>query len=129
MSWRTASRDFPEWNPLLGIVLIESNRIAYYSKKLNSPQQNYTTTEKELLAIVMTLKDYHKMLLGAKLNIYTDHKNLTFRTFSVQRNLQWKIYLDEYNLELRYIEGKKNVLADCFLRLPRMEPSVGDSAD
>ena len=78
----------------------------------------------------MTLKDYRKMLLGAKLNIYTDHKNLTFRTFSVQQILRWKIYLDEYNLELWYIEGKKNFLADCFSRLPRMEnPSVGDSAD
>ena len=78
----------------------------------------------------MTLKDYRKMLLGAKLNIYTDHKNLTFRTFSVKRILRWKIYLDEYNLELRYIEGKKNVLADCFSRLPQIEKSsVGDSAD
>ena len=72
----------------LGAAIIQENRpIAYYSKKLTSAQRNYTTTEKELLAIVMTLKEYRKILWGAKLLIYTDHKNLTFRTFSIKRIL------------------------------------------
>ena len=101
--------------------------IAYYSKKLDKAQSNYTTTEKELLAIVMVLKTYSKMLSGAKIIIYTDHKNLTFRTFSVQRVLRWRLYIDEFDTLLIYIQGKKNVLADCFSRLPLMEkPTAGD---
>ena len=68
------------------------------------------------------------MLIGCKLHIYTDHENLTCRTFSVQIILLWRIFLDEFDTNIHYIEGKKNVIADCFLRLPRMEkPSVGDS--
>ena len=101
--------------------------IVYYSKTLTSAQKNYTTTEKELLAIVMTVKEYRKILWGAKLFIYTDHRNLTFRTFSIKRILRWRLFIDEFDATMTYIKGSKNVLADCFSRLPRMEkPSVGD---
>ena len=86
------------------------------------------TTDKELLAIFLTLKEYRQMLIGCKIHIYTDHKNLTCRTFSVQRILWWRIFFDEFDTTIHYIEGKKNVLAECFLPLPQMEKlSVGDS--
>ena len=100
--------------------------LAYYSKKLTQAQKNYTTTEKELLAIVMTLTTYQKLLYGSKVCLYTNHKNLTFKTFSVQRILRWRLFVDQFDCELRYIPGKENVLADCFSRLPQMEkPSAG----
>ena len=54
--------------------------IAYYSRKLTDAQTRYTTTERELLAIVETLKEYRNTLLGQKLIIHTDHKNLTCKT-------------------------------------------------
>ena len=74
---------------LLGAAILQNKKpLAYYSKKLTPAQKNYTTTEKELLAIVMTLPTYRKMLYGSKIYyLYTDHKNLTFKTFSVQRIL------------------------------------------
>ena len=109
----------------LGSAIIQNNRpIAYYSKKLTDTQRNYTTTEKELLAIVYCLKEYCKILQGGVVRVYTDHKNLTFNTLSVQRVLRWRIFMDEFDLSLHYIQGKKNVLADCFLRLSIMEHSV-----
>ena len=78
-------------NLQLGAAIIQRDKpIAYYSKKLTPDQQNYTTTEKELLACVKTFKEYSKMLTGAQIILYTDHNNLTLKTFSVQHILRWR---------------------------------------
>ena len=72
----------------------------------------------------MYLKEYRKTLQGGVVCVYTDHKNLTFNTLSIQQVLLWRIFMDEFDLTLGYIEGKNNVLADAFLRLPIMDRSV-----
>ena len=65
----------------LGAVISQDNKpIAFYSRKLNSAQTRYTTTERELLSIVETLKEFKTILLGYEIDIYTDHKNLVHET-------------------------------------------------
>lgn len=67
----------------LGATIIQDKQpIAYWSRPLQSNQMKYTTTEKELLAIILCLKEYERILYTAKINIYTNHKNLTFKTLS-----------------------------------------------
>ena len=109
----------------LGAAIIQNGcPIAYYSRKLTDAQQAYTNTEKESLVIVLCLKEYQRILYGAKIHVYTDHTNLIFRTLSVEQVLRLRVFIDKFDLTLQCIEGKKNILANCFLRLPLIERSI-----
>ena len=73
---------------------------------------HYTTTEKELLAIVETLNEFKNILLG-KIRVFTDHKNLTYKAHKSSRVMCWRLLIEEYGPELHYLPGKINVVMDC----------------
>ena len=61
----------------LGSVLTQGNRpLAFFSRKLSTAQQKYSVPELELLAIVETQKRVQRHVVGTKIKVYTDHKNL-----------------------------------------------------
>jgi hypothetical protein len=93
--------------------------VAYYSKKLNSTQMNYSTIDKEILCVVATLREFRSMLFGADLHIHTDHKNILNVGDSSERRLRWISYVDEYGPTLHYVEGPLNVIVDTLSRLSR----------
>ena len=102
----------------LGAVISQNDRpIAFYSRKLNPAQTRYTTTERELLAIVETLKEFRNILLGQRIRVFTDHKNLTYKTFNTERVMRWRLIIEEFGPELHHIKGEKNVVADALSRL------------
>jgi RNase H-like domain found in reverse transcriptase len=87
-------------------ILQEGVPVAFYSRKLASAQHNYIVGEKELLSVVETLKEFRTMLYGCPdIHVYPDHKNNTFACFQTQRVLQWRLFLDDYQVHLRYING------------------------
>ncbi|XP_025156767.1 uncharacterized protein LOC112589074 [Harpegnathos saltator] len=93
--------------------------ISYASRVLYRAEQNYNTTEKELLAIVWAVKHFRPYLYGTKFKIVTDHKPLTW-LFNVtdpgSRLIRWKLKLEEYNYEIIHEPGKANLNADALSR-------------
>ena len=104
----------------LGAVIVQNNRpIAFYSKKLNTAQRNYTVTDLELLSVVMTLREFRNILLGQKIVIFTDHKNLEsdFSNMTSQRSIRWRMLVEEFGPTITYIKGTSNTVADALSRL------------
>ena len=101
----------------LGAVIMQKSKpIAFYSRKLNPAQKRYTTTERELLSIVKTLKEFRAILLGQQIVIHTDHLNLTYKKINSDRVLCWRLLIKEYSSQLKHIQGSKNVVADMLSR-------------
>ena len=64
----------------------EKRPVAYYSRKLNDTEWRYSTTDREMLAIVDCLCHFKHMLLGRSFRVCTDHKPL-ITYFSKAREL------------------------------------------
>ena len=104
----------------IGSVITQKNRpLAFFSRKLSDPQTRYNVTEKELLAIVETLKEFKGMLWGQSIVVYTDHKNLIQDALGLtsDRVYRWRLLLEEYGPEIIYIKGIHNTVADAISRL------------
>ena len=103
----------------LGGVIIQNGKpIAFNSRKLTRAQINYTTTEKELLSIVETIKYFCKMFLGHRIIVYGDHNNLIFENFTIERGIRWRLLLEKYGPEIKYIKGPDKNTAYALSRLP-----------
>ena len=91
-------------------------RVIYYiSKTLNDAQLNYTTTEKEFLAIVFALEKFRSYLVGSHTIIYTDHlaiRHLLAKKDAKTRLIRWILLLQKFDLEIRDKKETDNAVAD-----------------
>ena len=89
--------------------------IGYFSKFYTVSQKNYSTSEKELLGIVMAVEHWSSYLYGKKFIIYSDHKPLAWllnKKSPHPRLERWIIRLVIYELEIQYKPGREKVVAD-----------------
>nr|CAH7755026.1 unnamed protein product [Callosobruchus chinensis] len=137
---------YPDWekpfivttdssNYALGAVLSQGKigadlPIAYASRTLNDSEINYSTTEKELLAVVWAVKCFRPYIYGRKFTIVTDHKPLQW-LFSVKdpssKLLRWRLKLEEHDFDIVYKKGTLNKNADFLSRIEINANETNDS--
>ncbi|GKA83420.1 putative reverse transcriptase domain-containing protein [Tanacetum coccineum] len=98
-----------------GAVLMQREKvIAYASRQLKVHEENYTTHDLELGAVVFALRLWRHYLYGTKCVVFTDHKSLQHILNQKELNLRqwrWIELLSDYDCEIRYHPGKANVVA------------------
>ncbi|GJR89348.1 putative reverse transcriptase domain-containing protein [Tanacetum coccineum] len=109
-----------------GAVLMQRDKvIAYASRQLKTHEENYTTHDLELGAVVFALRLWRHYLYGTKCVVYTDHKSLQYILDQKELNMRqrrWIELLSDYDCEIRYHPGKANVVADALSRKVRDKP-------
>ena len=95
--------------------------VSYFSKKLNKCQCNYSTIEKEALALILALQHFEVYLSKGNrlIEVWTDNNPLTFINRFKNKNqrlTRWSSYLQEWNLMVKHISGTENVLPDILSR-------------
>ena len=109
----------------IGAVLIQEHEgklflICYASKKLSEAEGNYSTIEKECLAVVWGIKRFHVYLYGVRFVLQTDHEPLKYMNrakFTNNRLMRWAMFLQSYNMKVEAMKGSDIVEADYLSRV------------
>ena len=123
-------------NEGLGVTLgqIQNNRevaIAYAGRDLNAAEKNYSTTEREALAVIFGIKKFEPYLYGRKFILHTDHHSLKW-LMSISdpsgRLARWSLLVQQYDFEIKHRPGAVHGNADALSRRQYATPSLTISA-
>ena len=116
----------------LGAVLLQDGRpVIYASRTLTETEQRYSNIERELVAVVFALERLNHYTAGFRVRVETDHEPLTSiwkksiasTSARIQRLL---LRLLQYDIDIHYLPGKMNVIADALSRVSPLPPKVTD---
>ena len=105
----------------IGAVLLQSDTagveraISFFSKKLSPAQKNYSTFERECLAVVCALEHFRVYLLARPFRLHTDHRVLLWLFSEPKASVRisgWLATLMKYPMQIEYVRGCKNAIAD-----------------
>ena len=117
----------------LGAVLLQDDKpVIYASRTLTETEQRYSNIERELLGVVFALERFHHYVYGYTATVQTDHKplvsvwkkSIVCNSPRLQRLL---LRLSQYDVNIEYLKGKDNVVADALSRVsPQITPKEGE---
>lgn len=103
--------------------------LGFYSKKFTATQRQYSTYDRELLAIYASLKFFRYFVEGQQISIRTDHKPLTYafqqRSDKTSPRQQRQLdYISQFTTQIRQITGQANTVADCLSRIEQIDMPI-----
>ena len=123
-------------NDGIGVTLgqIQEGRevaIAYAGRDFNTAERNYSTTEREALAVIFGIKKFEPYLYGKKFILHTDHHSLKWlMTISdpTGKLARWSLLIQQHDFEIRHRPGASHANADALSRRPYTLPPPSISA-
>ena len=96
--------------------------MAYFSRKLSSTEVKYSTFDRKLLSIYLTIKHFCYFVEGRPFHVLTDHKPLTFALLSVSnrqspRQLRHLTFISQFTTDIRHVKGTLNTVADALSQI------------
>ncbi|KAK4684314.1 putative transposase, partial [Tremellales sp. Uapishka_1] len=107
--------------------------VAFFSRKMAPAELNYEIHDKEMLAIIESLREWRHYLEGTlePITIYTDHQSLQYFMSSKQlnrRQARWLLFLSDYNFKIHYRPGKQAGKPDALTRRSDYHPTFRSSS-
>ena len=124
----TLENDAPEYG-LEAALIQEEQPFTYASRSLSDTEKRYAQIEKEMLAVVYCLENFHHYTHGKKVNFFTDHKPLVSicqkpLAKAPQQLQNLLLRAQQYDFSIKYKPGKEIPLADALLRAPTNKPEA-----
>ena len=109
----------------------QARPLGFFSRSLSKTQQNYSTYDRELLAVYLTVKHFRYFLESREFHVFSDHRPLTSALTAPLRDapgrrLRQAQYITQFTTDIRYIKGENNVVADCLSRPPNINAIFGN---
>ena len=101
--------------------------VAFAGRKLKDAERNYSTTDRELLALKFALEKFEHFIIGRKFTIFTDHAALLALNSKINlkgRMARWLDTFTKYDYEILHVKGKLNVVPDTISRMPTFKTQV-----
>ena len=96
--------------------------ISYFSKKLKPAETRYSTFDRELLAVYLSIKHFRHFVEGRKFHVLTDHKPLTYALSAnpdrhTPRQIRHLDYISQFTTDIRHVKGADNSVVDALSRI------------
>ncbi len=107
--------------------------IAFFSKCLKPAETRYSTFDRELLAVYLSITHFRYFLEGREFYVLTDHKPLTYALSTrpdrhSPRQMRHLDFISQFTTDLRYVQGSHNLAADALSRITANALHTGDTA-